>query len=238
MISASSEGRSERRSLILAHRGDHREAPENSLAAFRALGALGVDGVELDVQLTAEGVPIVAHESAIGGLRFDALELDSIRELQGEPPAEDLRISTLEEVLAVLADGLLVNFELKSPEVVPILISLLRDTHARCRLVVTSFHAEALLAVRRKAPEVATGLVSGLHVSDQLSRVREAHADVISLYWRLATPALVDRLQDAGVAVYVWTVNSDVALRQMLELGVDAIITDEPRRALERVSRC
>ncbi len=238
MISANPQGRSHGHSLILAHRGDHKEAPENSLAAFRTLGVLGVDGVELDVQLTADNVPIVVHKSAIGGLRFDALELDSVRELQGELAAEeDLRIPTLQEVLTVLADGIVVNLELKCSEVVPPLASLVRDAHKRCRLVVTSFHTKALLAVRREAPEVTTGLVSSLHVSDQLSPVREAQADVLSLYWPLATPALVGRLQDGGVAVYVWTVNSDAALQHMLELGVDAIITDEPRRALERARR-
>lgn len=224
------------RSLVLAHRGASENWPENSLAAFKAMAGLGVDGVELDVQVTADGIPVVAHDTSIGGQPIDTLEYDGIRELQGEL-SEDVRIPTLDEVLRVVPNHLLVNIELKSEHPHPMLLAAINGAHSRHRIVVTSFNSAPLIALRNTAPEIRTGLVSGIHVADLLARVREALADVVSIYWKLATPELVRLMHDNGVAVYVWTVNDEEDARRVLGLGVDAIITDEPGTIVPLVQR-
>lgn len=216
------------RTLILAHRGAPVDLPENSLAAFKALANLGVDGVELDVQVTADGVPVVAHDVSLGGRRIEQLSFRELREIQGEALSEDVRIPTLDEVLRVIPEQFLVNLELKSHHAEPMLASAINGAHSRYRIVVTSFDAPPLLALREAAPEIRTGLVSGMQVADLLSRVRACLADVVSLHWKLATPELVRQMHANGVAVYVWTVNTPGAAERLIDLDVDAIITDEP----------
>jgi glycerophosphoryl diester phosphodiesterase len=206
------------------------------MAAFKALASLGVDGVELDVQLTADGIPVVAHDVSIGGRRIEALTYSVLRELQGEAIAEDVRIPTLEEVLRVLPAHFLVNLEVKSEHAGPVMATAIDGAHSRYHVVVTSFDAAPLLALRQTAPEIRTGLVSGIPVADLLGRVREALADVVSLHWRLVTPELVRQMHDHGVAVYVWTVNTAAAAQRMIDMNVDAIITDEPDIVLPRVT--
>lgn len=225
------------RTLVLAHRGAPRESPENSLAAFKGLNALGVDGVELDVQVTSDGVPVVAHDVSLGGRRIETLTYESLREMQGATLRDDLRIPTLDAVLRVIPDHFLVNLEIKSETADPDLAAAVNGAHSRHRIVVTSFDAAPLISVRQTAPEIRTGLVVGMQVADLVGGVRDALADVISIYWKLLTPELVRTMRENGVGVFVWTVNSVPAAERMVELGVDAMITDEPALILPVVNR-
>jgi glycerophosphoryl diester phosphodiesterase len=186
------------RPLVLAHRGAPREDPENSLAAFRRLSTLGVDGVELDVQVTSDGVPVVAHDVSLGGHRIEALTYEALREMQGAALQDDMRIPTLDAVLAVIPDHFLVNLEIKSEHSGPNIAAAINGAHSCYRIVVTSFDATPLIRVRQAAPEIRTGLVVGMQVADLLGPVRDALGDVVSVYWKLVTPELVRTMRENG----------------------------------------
>jgi glycerophosphoryl diester phosphodiesterase len=223
------------RTLILAHRGAHAhsQVPDSTLAAFRRAAELPVDGVELDVRSTADGVLVVAHDAHLGGWPIEDMTLEQVRELQGSDLPADLAIPTFEDVLRVLPDRFTVNVELKARQAERALLRAVDAAHLRQRVVVTSFDAAPLLVLRRLAPEIRCGLVAGLRVADLLRQAKRALADVVSVQESLVNESVVRHLHQHGIAVYVWTVNEPAALERCFALGVDAVITDVPERALE-----
>lgn len=221
------------RTLVLAHRGGEFDLPDNSLAAFRRLAALPVDGVELDLQATADGALVVTHDVHVGGQPIETMTLEDLRDMQGRDLDPDLAIPTFEDVLRELPNHYLVNIELKVRQAERALIRAVDAAHRRQSVVVSSFDAAPLLVLRRLAPEIRCGLVSGIRVADLLKLAKRALADVVCVEEQLANESLVRHMHRNGVAVFVWTVNEPEDLTRCFALGVDAVITDFPERALE-----
>jgi glycerophosphoryl diester phosphodiesterase len=136
-----------------------------------------------------------------------------------------------------LPQKLTVNLELKSSEVEKNLIEAIANMDHVFDLMVSSFDARPLVSVRRQLPHVKVGLINSAPIADPLSRVRECGASALSAHWRLVGQGLVDELRTNEIALYVWTVNGDAEIREMADLGVHAIITDVPRRALDTLRR-
>jgi glycerophosphoryl diester phosphodiesterase len=238
-------GRS-RRPILLGHRGAMaRAAPENTLGAFRAAMDDGADGVELDVQLTGDAVPIVLHDDT----------LDRTTTLQGEPlrhAADELdeadagtwfgswgreKVPRLAEVFEALPEGSVINVELKGPT--PLSLGLERRVldviraHPRIRVIVSSFHPAQLLAVRTLAPEIPIGLLMS---GDSLLPLRTAWAaplaplllcDAIHPPSDIVDGGLVGAAHQAGMRVHVWAVKDASDAQRLIQLGVDGLIVDD-----------
>jgi len=172
---------------ILAHRGASRAAPQNTLAAFALAADLGADGVELDVRLSSDGVPVVLHDPVLEGTTdlcgpvssFSAAELaraDAGWHFADESGTHSWRecgigVPTLEEALDLCAErDLLVDVEIKNVPLDPLFdaaSTLAVDVARRVvqrgepdRVFLSSFNAGDMLAVRRAVPEVAVALLS------------------------------------------------------------------------------
>jgi glycerophosphoryl diester phosphodiesterase len=220
--------------LVLAHRGYTGSAGENTLAAFADARRLGADGVELDVRRSADGALVVHHDAVIADAGPVA-ELTA-RELPSHVPL-------LPDALAV-CEGMVVNVEIKnSPgdagydpdEAVSVATAA---TIVECGwaegVIVSSFNAPSIDAVRNAEPRLAVGWLLGLAADPAASVVRAAGAGYQALHPFVSqvTGALVAQAHDAGLTVNVWTVNPDQALREMVAFGVDAVITDRLEEAL------
>jgi glycerophosphoryl diester phosphodiesterase len=232
--------------LVLAHRGANRDAPENTLDAFGRAVALGADGVELDVHRTADGRLVVRHDAATtGGLVLADLGLEEIRRALPEVPV-------LEEALDVCT-GRLVNVEIKNSPREPdwdpdhtaaaLLVELLARRDGRDRLLVSSFDLASVDRVRALAPHVPTALLTGRWTDpDEGLRVVAAHGHR-ALHPFVGTVAaeraveIADRAHELGVEVNVWTVNDRTELARLAAAGVDALITDVPEVALAALGR-
>ncbi|MCZ7524998.1 MAG: glycerophosphodiester phosphodiesterase [Acidimicrobiia bacterium] len=232
--------------LVLAHRGACREAPENTLEAFRIARAVGADGVELDVRRTAEGALVVHHDAEAVGL--GALHERSLDELRAARP----EIPTLEEALDELA-GLLVNVEIKNlpgdadfdehDGVARAVVELLHGRDGRDRVLVSSFNLGTVDRVHALGPEVATGWLTLLGL-DPLDAVpvaagrghRALHPDDRSLPGPVLG-AVVERAHGLGLSVHVWTVDDPERVRELSAAGIDAVITNEPAGALRVLGR-
>ena len=124
--------------LLFAHRGYHAEAPENSLAAFEAAVRLGVDGIETDVRLSRDGLPVIIHDRvtprqrAVAGLTRREIEADV-----GHP------VPVLADILDAFPD-VLWNIEIKNPEAWPAASRTLAQFQRTRRLLVTSFRHEVV----------------------------------------------------------------------------------------------
>lgn len=226
---------------IWAHRGAGGYAPENTLAAFRLAAEQGADGVELDVQLSADGQVVVMHDETVdrttnghGAVKdLTAAELHGLDAGDGEP------VPTLAEVFELLGPtGLRVNVELKNsiepyPGLEDKVDDLIREHGFAHRVVLSSFNH---LSVRRvaEAGRRPAGLLFAEPLYDPARYATHVgaaaiHPDARSLSLNLDA---IQQCHAAGVKVNVWTVNEEADLRAVLGWGVNAIITNYPDRAL------
>ncbi len=164
--------------LLLAHRGYHQSAPENTLAAFEAAVALGLDGIETDVRLSRDGQALLIHGRVLGN-RQQVAELTR-REIE---QALARPVPTLAEVLERFHD-ILWNIEIKTPDALPATLEILRRYQKSRRLFVTSFRHE--LVVRcAELLEVDCGFLVAHHPV-QLQELLNRHTDrrnIRSIVW-------------------------------------------------------
>ena len=218
------------RPLIVAHRGAPSRRRENTLAGFRDGIARGAEWVELDLHRTADGALVVFHDFTLGGRRLVRLTLPEAKRRAHR--LRGIRLPILDEVLEGLPRAIGVNIEIKAPGIGRELLSLLARHLAAERVLVSSFHHPTISALAGLKPRVATGLLTRRRLRDPASALRRAGANALVQHYAFADTGLVDRLQRAGFAVWVWPVNRERDLRRMLALGVDAIITDYPEKLL------
>ena len=233
----------------LAHRGAHGgDVPENTMAAFAAAVALGFDYLETDVHATADGVLVAFHDST----------LDRVTDRRG--PVARLPYTRVRQALVggrepipLLADVLgawphvRVNIDVKSDAAVGPLLDVLRRTRAHHRVSIGSFSGSRTRHLRSVLPPgTATALapaeVATLRLSTRVrAAVRWLPPDVpcvqVPVQHRGVTvvdEAFVALAHEQGRQVHVWTVNDETEMQRLLDLGVDALVTDEAAR-LSRV---
>lgn len=210
---------------VIGHRGWPARFPDNTLSGFLAAAAVS-DGVELDVRRSADGKLVLSHDPFIGDLQVSTTGWSELTEVDvggGHHPA------LLDEVLAALPTTP-VQLEVKNwpgePGYEPDhRIALEVAERARPDDLVTGFNPDSLAAVRRVFPDVATGLcVSAFAALD------EAVNHCLDGGHTALVPALSLITQELNVdlAVFPWTVNVPEQARELVELGVTGIITDDP----------
>jgi glycerophosphoryl diester phosphodiesterase len=220
--------------LIIAHRGASAEKPENTLAAFRRALALRVDGIELDVHLTRDRVPVVFHDSSLRRLTGQAGRLEARTWSQLAP----LRILGTGEGIPRLVDVLrltrrraMVQIELKAGTPVAPVVRAVRAAAASDWVILASFSTALVRDARRLAPGIPRMLISeGRSRPEALVRqLAELGAAGISVNHRaIRGRAWVDAFHRHACSVWTWTVNDRAAARRLAAWGVDALLGDNP----------
>ena len=251
------------RPLVYAHRGGAALAPENTVTAFDRGLELGADGLELDVQLSKDDVPVVIHDPTLdrttdaagpvadrtagelagvdAGFRFAP---DGHHPFRGR----GIGIPSLPEVLARYPHTPMI-VELKSSDLrlARHAADAIRAAGATGHVTIGSFHQGALDAVRAYAPEIRTGAdmdeikngLDGRAGNGEKTPPSFQSFQVPEVYAgvRIVTPTFVERAHESGASVIVWTVDREDDIRRLLDWGVDAIITDRPDVAVLAVRR-
>lgn len=222
--------------FIWAHRGASGSAPENTMAAFR--GAEGIaDGIELDVQLSRDGVPVVIHDATLdrttdGAGPVERLLQRELRQLDAgswfAPAFAGERVPTLEEVLAWVGGRLRLNLEVKAAGAGNAVLELL-GAYPQARVVVSSFDQALLERLRAVAPALPLAFVTETRFWRRAAR-RAAACGAESLNPRQdrVSPALVTACRRLGLRVYPWTVDAPERLGRLVELEVDGAFTNVP----------
>jgi glycerophosphoryl diester phosphodiesterase len=228
------------RPLVIAHRGASAEAPENTLAAFDLALVLGADGIELDVQTTRDGVPVVFHDATLARLTgqrgriacFTREDLRAVR-VQGEP------IPSLAEVLALVRHRAVVQIEIKrGVPVAPVVAAVLR-ARAAAHVMFASFESAVVDEVRRLAPRIPRMLIAEGRGRPRtafrsppaglLSTLTALAATGVSMDYRaIRSPDFIAALKSQGLCVWCWTVNRPHTMLRLATWGVDAILSDNP----------
>lgn len=220
--------------LVIAHRGASAEQPENTLAAFRRALALGVDGIELDVHLTRDGVPVVFHDSALRRLtgqpgRLETRTWTQLKSLRIRGSAEG--IPRLVDVLRLTRRRAMVQIELKAGTSVAPVVRAVRAAGASDWVILASFSAPLVRDARRLAPAIPRMLISeGRGRPEALVRqLAELGAAGISVNHRaIRSRAWVETFHRHACSVWTWTVNDRATARRLAGWGVDALLGDNP----------
>jgi glycerophosphoryl diester phosphodiesterase len=218
--------------LLIGHRGAAALAPENSLAAIEAAVAAGVDGVELDVLRARDGSLVLAHGPDVPPDAPPlAAGLDLVREL-GVFVQLDVKLTGAHrEIAAALAAAGLLERSFVSSFSLPALVEL--ETAAPGLPRAFTYPDDRFGVAQRPLlrPFVRPGRAAIQRLLPRrLPRwLGLAGASAATLHWAVVTPAVVEACHGLGVAVWVWTVNDPDLARSLVEMGADAIITDDPR---------
>jgi glycerophosphoryl diester phosphodiesterase len=223
-----------REPLIIGHRGAPAVRLENTMPAFEAAIAVGADGIEFDVRLSSDGVPVIIHDDTLTrthGVRRRVAEL-SVAELRS------LGVPSLREFFELMAgNNLLICLEIKSREAeLPQLCSqMVHEFGFEERVIVECFDLDRL----RNLDLVTAALFEPRIYTDQkvIDRSRAVGASVLALHHRMAKPPLVEEAKLEGFRIVVWTVDDPAWITRARSLGIEALITNDSARMIEAADR-
>jgi glycerophosphoryl diester phosphodiesterase len=247
--------------LIIAHRGASAVAPENTIAAFRKALDAGADGVEFDVRLSKDGVPVVIHDAtllrtanineSVADLTADQLSnVDAGSWFNAAYPAHARSefsgqgIPSLKTVLQLLENTsgpIYIEMKCETEDAVSPLVDAvcreIRDSPLLPRLIAKSFRLAAIPRAQAILPGIRTAALFAPKIMRLLRKEKyliniagELGADHLSLHKALVSRKLVGKARKAGIPVTVWTVNTPRWITRAADLGVFAVITNDPSR--------
>jgi glycerophosphoryl diester phosphodiesterase len=224
--------------FVTGHRGNKSRTPENTLIAIEHAIEQGADYAEIDIQSTSDGELVLFHDAdlmriASMPLRLRDMTLEELRHVDAgswfAPGFQGERIPTLEEAMDLARGRIRLNIELKytwsDPHLAGRAARAIRDNDFESECVVSSLDVRGLTEFSQSLDAVPTGLI----VFQAIGDVSRVDVDFLSLSAGRASARLVRDAHWRGRQVHVWTVNDLSTALSMIEIGVDNIITDEPR---------
>jgi glycerophosphoryl diester phosphodiesterase len=232
------------RVLVIAHRGDSRACPENTLPAFESAVAVGSDLVELDYVHSADGVPVVLHDDTLdrttnacdvfSGMKISAKSktLEELLRLDAGTwfgaNFAGTKLPTLEQALETIQRGSVTLIERKQGDAATC-VELLKRKGLLEEVVVQAFDWTFLEDCHKLAPELAIGALGFKDFrSDALPKIEKTGAVAIGWEAKSLTPEAIGQMKDAGYKVWAWTVDDPAHAQRLIEAGADGIITNVP----------
>lgn len=221
--------------LIYAHRGWSSRYPENTLQAFAEAIALGVAGIELDIQLTRDGHPVVIHDRELARTTNGRGSVDhlSLRELQKLDAGNGERVPTLREVLELVDCSTHLDIEIKAPTAGNTVLAELRD-FPQVRLAVSSFDWQVLRGLRKTSDSFDLWPLAVECDESLLAVAAHLHATAVALASDAYTAEAARTLREAGLNAFLWTVNESAEAERVRNLGAFALCTDKPERFVDQ----
>ena len=247
------------RRLVFAHRGGALHAPENTMPAIDNGLALGADGLEIDVQLSIDGIPVVIHDRTLDRTtdRSGPVQALTATELAAVDAAFHFRrgdafpfrgqgvgVPTLDAVLARhRTTRVIIEMKGGEPELARAVGQSVHRADAVDRICVGSFYQTSIDTLRATHPEIVTSASQEearwmLHrswVRWPFVRERVYHAFQVPEFagrMRVVSPNFVRHVHREGHAIQVWVVNERADMERLLDWGVDGIISDVPDLAV------
>ena len=240
--------------IIYAHRGGAALRPENTIEAFDHGIACGADGLEFDVHLSKDGVVVVHHDDTLERTTSGSGRISdhTVAELatvdagwhfgnDGSYPfrGRGIGIPTMRDVLRRYPTApLIIELKVSGSRLARSVVDEIRAAGAVDRVAIGSFYPDALHAVRAYEPAIATGAAkeetrwalyrSWVGMSIGATPYQEFQVPEWSGLTPIVTRRFVEAAHRAGIPVKVWTVNAVEAMRRLVSIGVDALITDRP----------
>lgn len=237
--------------LNFAHRGFSGQFPENTMLAFQKAIDAGCDGIELDVQLSKDRIPVIIHDELLerttgAAGRVGDYTLEELKNLNA--PAAfgsqfgKTEIPTLEEYFQGIGKtGIITNIELKN-SIEPyqgmerIVWDLIRRFHMEKRVIISSFNHYSLLEFKRLAPKMPCGVLEESRMVNAAGYASGLGMEYLHPIYAAVTPVYAGSAAALGLGIHAWTVNDKEEMKRLIELGVRGIIGNHPDLAANVIS--
>lgn len=238
--------------IVFGHRGAAGEAPENTLAGIKHAIAAGIKNIEVDLRLSADSQLFLLHDRSLGRTAGINKNIDALT--SHELHATDARLSckhwsdpgpcpipTLTELLTQTPELECIQLEIKSDSSTNIVATVdalareLSNTTTASRVVVTSYDADILEALRQRASHIRLGLVAKQDLLAAFNTASALNCAFMCLHYDLilnCSEELIKTLTDCPMHISCWTVNCEEVALKLCKRNVDSIITDLPNKIL------
>ncbi len=248
---------------VVAHRGDSKHFPENTIEAFLSAVKMKIDVIETDVHLSKDDVVVIWHDDTLdrntnGSGRIEDHSLQELLEFDAgytftkdggkTYPFRDknVKLCTLEEAL-VKCPNQRFNIDLKTNDlkIVDEFIKVVRKHNAEHRVCCASFHLSNLLSIREKAPDILTSVtteeVRPLLFKQKLNILPKKLSERKIIFQvpvsqgliKVITPRFIKMMHQRGAIIMVWTINEEEEMRRLFKMGVDSIMSDDPATVIK-----
>ncbi|MFD3447804.1 glycerophosphodiester phosphodiesterase [Microbacteriaceae bacterium 4G12] len=234
--------------LIFGHRGAAGTYPENTMPSFYAAERLGAQGIELDVQMTKDGVVVVIHDETVdrttnGKGLVSEYTYEELTKLNASYTFQKktgfCSIPSLAEVLNwIQTNKLLLNIELKNNKVAyrgleEEVITLVRKYELEKRVILSSFNHYSMKKCHGVAPDIETALLYREGPRSPWFYAKKMGASAVHPNYKYISTTLIERTLAHDIAVRPYTVNNEQKMREFMELNISGIITDYPEVAAQ-----
>ena len=230
------------RPLIISHAACGGHAPENTLAGIRKAIELGSEAIEIDVQASADGVPVLMHDLTVdrtttGSGAIAALSLAELRALDvgGEP------VPTLAEVLDLTMGKVLLVMEIKQPGIEEQIARVVHEKQALDDVMAWSFYPPALEGMRVAEPRIPCALLVAGESMPQWDKMRSLALRLgvqgVSVFTPGIDARVVEDCRRRGLALYTWTPDTETAIERAIQAGVDGVCSNFPDRVVAVLGR-
>jgi glycerophosphoryl diester phosphodiesterase len=237
------------RPLIIAHRGNSSEAPENTLPAFQSAVKLKTDFVELDYHTTADGVPVVIHDKTLdrttnavqlwgyGKLPIDKYKYDEIKALDAgswrDPKFSAARLPTLEQALDVIQAGSMTMIEHKTGPAKDC-VALLHKKKVAGQVIVQSFDWQFITECHKLDDNIVLGALGDKELTAaKLDQIAKTGATVVGWNQKHVTAREIEMIHARGYKAWVYTVDDEARAKELIAAGIDGIISNRPAKMLD-----
>lgn len=243
--------------VIIAHRGASAYAPEHTLPAYDLAARSGADYLEIDLQMTKDGELIALHDTKLdrttdGSGTVNAQTLEKIKTLDAgswfneqnpqlaDPAYENLEVPTLEEIFQRYGTNVNYYIETKSPGMEEKLLKLLRQyslIQSDSKVIIQSFNEKILRKIHKQEPSIPliqlyrySGKAS---LTDRELRSLQKYASGIGVNFEKVDEEYFKKAHRRGLAVHLFTVNTNEKIQQAYEMGADGVFTNYPEKRPE-----
>lgn len=231
--------------LIFAHRGANQHCPENTMSAYKKAHQLGVDGIEVDVHLSRDAVPVLIHDLTVnrttnGKGKVSDKTVSELKKLDAgnwfSPKFRLEKIPTLDEFLHWIKEtSLLINIEIKAAErgdieekVNALILKYALDE----RIIVSSFNQTVLVNMKKINPSLETALLYKYTAIDPADVRNKLKVSAVHPHYSLISKDYVTKFQSERLKIRSYTVNDEKVMRKLMAWNIDGLITDRLETAL------
>ena len=227
-----------------AHRGFSGRYPENTMLAFEKALEAGCEGIEFDVHLTKDHVPVIIHDERIDrtsdqtgwvkDMTYD--ELCKVDFSYKFKEAGFRRIPTLREYFELVKDkDIISNIELKTgvfeyPGIEKVVYDMLCEFGLRKKVIISSFNHHSVMRMKELDPEIECGFLSETWILDVGEYINRNQVEAYHPIFRMLNDEITKDLKEHHCRINTWTVNEEEDILEMIRIGVDGIISNYPDR--------
>lgn len=213
--------------LKIGHRGARAYEIENTLESFKKAIALGVNAIELDVRKSKDGKLVIIHDDKLKKVFKKDIQVNqaTLKELK---QLTENKIPTLEDALKVIdkkVDKILV--ELKEVSYEKKVLDIIKKEKLSDRVIIISFHEQALSNIRKLDKEIETGLIY-VKYKNPVDAALKLNAQYLVTLYRFTHTEDVEKAHKNNLKVIVWTINTKQEVKDYIAKGVDGIASDKP----------